>query len=78
MASCIQAEWDIPLVALVFVNDGRWTIGVLEFDYRRGLGIFLFTTASRTAVAHPASYPMGTRDCLLGYSGRGVKATTSI
>jgi hypothetical protein len=27
-----------------------WTIGVLEFDSRRGLGIFLFTTASRTAL----------------------------
>jgi len=28
----------------------RWTIGVLWFDSRRGLGIFLFTTASRTAL----------------------------
>jgi hypothetical protein len=27
-----------------------WTIGVLVFDSRRGLGIFLFTTASRTAL----------------------------
>jgi hypothetical protein len=27
-----------------------WTIGVLCFDSRRGLGIFLFTTASRTAL----------------------------
>jgi hypothetical protein len=27
-----------------------WTIGVLRFDSRRGLGIFLFTTASRTAL----------------------------
>jgi hypothetical protein len=26
-----------------------WTIGVLGFDSLRGLGIFLFTTASRTA-----------------------------
>jgi hypothetical protein len=26
-----------------------WTIGVLGFDFRRGLGIFLFTTASRKA-----------------------------
>jgi hypothetical protein len=25
-------------------------IGVLGFDFRRGLGIFLFTTASRTAL----------------------------
>jgi hypothetical protein len=27
-----------------------WTIGVLGFDPQRGLGIFLFTTASRTAL----------------------------
>jgi hypothetical protein len=27
-----------------------WTIEVLGFDSRRGLGIFLFTTASRTAL----------------------------
>jgi hypothetical protein len=27
-----------------------WMIGVLVFDSRRGLGIFLFTTASRTAL----------------------------
>jgi hypothetical protein len=29
-----------------------WTIGVLGFDSRRGLGIFLFTTASRMALGH--------------------------
>jgi hypothetical protein len=27
-----------------------WTIGVLGFDSRRGLGIYLFTTASRTVL----------------------------
>jgi hypothetical protein len=27
-----------------------WTIGVLGFDSRGGLGIFLFTTVSRTAL----------------------------
>jgi hypothetical protein len=27
-----------------------WTIGVLRFDSRQGLGIFLFITASRTAL----------------------------
>jgi hypothetical protein len=27
-----------------------WTMGVLGFDSPRGLGIFLFTTASRTAL----------------------------
>jgi len=32
-----------------------WTIGVLGFDPRRGLGIFLFTTVSRMALepTHP-------------------------
>jgi hypothetical protein len=41
---------------------GWWTIGVLGFDSQRGLGILLFTTASRTALGlHPASYTMGTR-----------------
>jgi hypothetical protein len=29
-----------------------WTIGVLGFDSQQGLGIFLFTTASRTALGH--------------------------
>jgi hypothetical protein len=29
-----------------------WTIGVLGFDSWRGLGLFLFTTASRTAQEH--------------------------
>jgi hypothetical protein len=32
-----------------FITTG-WTIGVLGFDSRRGLGIFLFTTASRTTL----------------------------
>jgi hypothetical protein len=27
-----------------------WTIGVLGFDFWRGMGIFLFTTASRTVL----------------------------
>jgi hypothetical protein len=30
--------------------DTQWTIGVLGFDSRRELGVFLFTTASRTAL----------------------------
>jgi hypothetical protein len=32
-----------------------WTIGVLGFDSRRGLGIFFFTTASRMALVHTHS-----------------------
>jgi hypothetical protein len=34
-----------------------WTIGILGFDSRRGLGIFLFTTASRTALG-PSQPPI--------------------
>jgi hypothetical protein len=49
-----------------------WTIGVLGFDSRRGLGIFLFTTASRPAVSHPASYPMGIRGSFPGGKAAGA------
>jgi hypothetical protein len=35
---------------IIILNSTGWTIGVLGFDSRRGLGIFLFTTASRTAL----------------------------
>jgi hypothetical protein len=34
----------------IMLYDAAWTIGVLGFDSRRGLGIFLFTTTSRTAL----------------------------
>jgi hypothetical protein len=34
-----------------------WTIEVLWFDFRRGLGIFLFTTASKTALG-PTQLPI--------------------
>jgi len=34
-----------------------WTIGVLGFNSRRGLGIFLFTTLSRTAL-QPIQLPI--------------------
>jgi hypothetical protein len=34
-----------------------WTIGVLGFDSRRGLGIFLFTTVSTVALG-PAQPPI--------------------
>jgi len=34
-----------------------WTIGVLGFDSRRDLGIFLFTTASRMAL-EPSQFPV--------------------
>jgi hypothetical protein len=37
------------LVQYLFIYLG-WKIGVLGFDSRQGLGIFFFTTASRTAL----------------------------
>jgi hypothetical protein len=46
-----------------------WTIGVLGFDLRRGLGIFLFTTASRTALG-PTQSPI---QWVLGALSLGVK-----
>jgi hypothetical protein len=49
-----------------------WTIGVRGFDSRLGLGIFLFTGASRNGSgAHPTSYAMGTRALSLGIKWLG-------
>jgi hypothetical protein len=41
----------------VWCSATGWTIGVLGFDSQRGLGIFLFTTASRPAL-EPAQPPI--------------------
>jgi hypothetical protein len=50
-----------------------WTIGVLGFYSWLRLGIFLFTTASRTTLgAHPVSYPMGTRGSFPGGKAAGA------
>jgi hypothetical protein len=46
-----------------------WTIGILEFDSRRGLGIFPFTTASRTAL-RPTQPPI---QWVPGALSQGVK-----
>jgi hypothetical protein len=46
--SCVCVCVYVCVRARVWAMD--WTIGVLGFDSRRGLGIFLFTTASRTAL----------------------------
>jgi hypothetical protein len=46
-----------------------WTIGVLGFDSRWGLGIFLFITASRTALG-PTQPPI---QCVPGILSLGVK-----
>jgi hypothetical protein len=56
-------------------------VGVLEFDSRRELGIFLFTTASRTALGPtqpPIQWVPGGGVFPWGQSGRGVKLTTHL
>jgi hypothetical protein len=48
-------------------------IAVLEFDSRRGLGIFLFTTASRTALGptqNPIQWVLGAVSLVVKRSGR--------
>jgi hypothetical protein len=50
-----------------------WTIGVLGFDSWQGLGIFLFTTASRTALEPtqpPIQWVTGTLSLELKQRGR--------
>jgi hypothetical protein len=59
----IMKVWDSP------VGITGWTIGWSEFDSRRGLGIFLFTTASRLALA-PTQPPI---QRLTGALSLGVK-----
>jgi hypothetical protein len=54
------------------------TIGVLGFDSRRGMGIFLFTTASRTALGStepPIQWVLG--DLSLGVKWLGRAADHS-
>jgi hypothetical protein len=46
-----EMETDMVIYKLTYSDKTMgWTIGVLGFDSRRGLGIFLFTTASRTVL----------------------------
>jgi len=48
-----------------------WTIRILGFDYRRRLGIFLYTTASGTALG-PTQHPKGTRGYFPGGKAAGA------
>jgi hypothetical protein len=62
LTTCVFLYQSFVLITVTFLRSGaviaqsvyRWatgrTIGVLGFDSQRGLGIFLFTTASRTAL----------------------------
>jgi len=66
------------LLSLLFYNCMGWTIGVLGFYSRQGMEIFLFTTASRTAVG-----PTQPRKCMpgahsLGVKGAGRELTTNV
>jgi len=59
---------------LVYRGATGWTIGVLGFDSQEGLGIFLFTTAFRTALGPtqpPIQSVQGTLS--LGVKRPGVK-----
>jgi len=50
-----------------------WTIGVLGFDSRRGLGIFIFTTGSKTAPG-PIYHPIQRAQGALPLGGKAVWA----
>jgi hypothetical protein len=75
LISPMRATFPAHLILLDLVLKhfcGSWTIGVLGFDSRRGPGIFLFTTASRTALGPtqpPIQWVPGTLS--LGVKGPG-------
>jgi hypothetical protein len=55
-----------------------WTIGVLGFDSRRELVIFLFHHRVQNGPgADPASYPVGTRGSFLGVKRPGRESDNS-
>jgi hypothetical protein len=56
-----------------------WTIGVLGFDYRWGLRIFLFTTTFRVPLGPTQSPIQWVPEALsLGVNRRGVELTTHL
>jgi hypothetical protein len=40
----------IIIIIVIIINSTGWTIGVLVFESRQGLGIFFFTTVSTSAL----------------------------
>jgi hypothetical protein len=64
-------KYKLDLVGVQEVRATGWTIGVLGFDSRREVGIFLFTTASRTALG-PTQPPLGTRGSFPGGKAAGA------
>jgi hypothetical protein len=62
--------WNRNIHEKLIVAQLNRTIGVLGFDSRRGLGIFLFTTASTTVLG--PTYPMGTRGSFPGGKAAGT------
>jgi hypothetical protein len=66
------SDFDTEKRVKVNIND-LVLIGVLGFDSRRGLGIFLFTTASRTVVGHtqpPIQWVPGSLSPAVKWPGR--------
>jgi hypothetical protein len=63
------------IIALGYELDDRGS----RVRFPAGAGNFsLHHRVQNGSVAHLASYPMGTRGCFLGSSGRGVKLTTHL
>jgi hypothetical protein len=70
LSSCALSPTMLPLLeTFLQLWATGWTIGVLGFDSQRGLGIFLFTTVSRTALG-PTQPPV---QWTIGALSRGVK-----
>jgi hypothetical protein len=66
---CMDSLWYVYNLCQTFFVATGWTIRVLGFDFRRKLGIFLFITASRTALG-PMQPPI---QRVLGALSLGVK-----
>jgi hypothetical protein len=45
-----ETSMEFIIIIIIIIIVIGWTIGVIGFHSRRGLGVFLFTTSSRTAL----------------------------